>query len=63
MLLRILVIDTKKTNCLKKLLKLKIGVFRTIGQEWLVTIDDAETYIPEVGEVSGIFNRRFLFCW
>jgi hypothetical protein len=25
--------------------------FRSIGQEWLVTIDDAETYIPEVGEV------------
>ena len=32
----------------------KLGVFRTIGQEWLVTIDDAETYIPEVGEVGSI---------
>lgn len=29
-------------------------MFRTIGQEWLVTIDDAETYIPEVGEVRSI---------
>ena len=26
--------------------------FRSVGQEWLVTIDDAETYIPEVGEVK-----------
>jgi hypothetical protein len=24
---------------------------RSVGQEWLVTLDDAETYIPEVGEV------------
>ncbi|XP_028390811.1 major vault protein-like [Dendronephthya gigantea] len=33
-----------------------LGKKRSIGQEWLVTVDDSETYIPEVGEeaVGGV---------
>ncbi len=28
-----------------------MNIFRTAGEEWLVTVADKEHYIPEVGEV------------
>ena len=29
-----------------------LGHPRQAGEEWLVTVDDTEMYIPEIGEVS-----------